>query len=75
MHIASCGHPQLLWRVGNGSVLNIEGYSYGGLPVEGSTIRSAVLLLTEPNSATCTENGEWEPSPLCKRLFTVSTLS
>ena len=68
MHnIASCGHPQLLlWRVSNDSVLNVEGY--GDLPVEGSTVRFSCppgLSLTEHNSATCTENGEWELRPLC----------
>ena len=66
--IASCGHPQLfLWRVTNDSVSNIEGYD--GLPaLEGTTVRFSCppgMSLTELNSATCTENGEWELGPLC----------
>ena len=36
------------------------------LPVEGTTIKFSCppgLVITGPNSATCTENGEWEPDP------------
>ena len=63
--VANCGHPNLLPINGNDSVPNTEGYD-DITPVEGSTIRSThppglSLVLSElPNTATCTENGEWE---------------
>ena len=37
-----------------------------GLPVEGNTIRFSCppgLVIVGPDSATCTEDGEWEPDP------------
>ena len=39
---------------------------YGDLPVEGSTIMFSCppgMDLIGSNSATCMENGEWEPDP------------
>ena len=72
--VGNCGDPTLLLPVNNSvlnvvlpvnnSVLNVE--SYDGLPIEGSTVRFSCppeLVLVGPNSATCTENGEWEPDP------------
>ena len=61
--VGNCGDPTLLLPVNN-SVLNVE--SYDGLPIEGSTVRFSCppeLVLVGPNSAICTENGEWEPDP------------
>ena len=47
------------------SVPRVVGYD-NITPMEGNTIRFSCLPgleLTGPNSATCTENGEWEPDP------------
>ena len=63
--IAKCGHPELLSTVSNESVPNVVGYD-DIIPVEGTTIRFSCppgLVITGPNSATCKENGEWEPDP------------
>ena len=66
--IANCGNPNLLPMckpIGNDSVPNIEGYD-DIIPIEGTTISFSCapgLVLIGPNSATCTENGEWEPDP------------
>ena len=62
--IANCGYPSLLPSIDNNSIPRIN--SYDGLSIEGSTIRFSCLpglMLIGPNSATCTENGEWEPDP------------
>ena len=60
--IAKCGHPEL---VSNDSVPKVVGYD-DIIPVEGTTIWFSCppgLVITGPNSATCMENGEWEPDP------------
>ena len=69
LYIAKCGLPNLLPMCPvsycNDSVQNIEGYD-DIIPVEGSTITFSCplgLVLSGSNSATCTENGEWEPDP------------
>ena len=67
----NCGHLELLSTMNNESVMSNGSVSsisveYPDLPVEGSTIRFSCppgLTLIGPNSATCTENGEWEPDP------------
>ena len=60
--IANCGPPgSILWRINNNSVLNVE--VYDDLPIEGRTIRFSCppgLEITRPNSATCTDKGQWE---------------
>ena len=59
--VANCGHPEILLKA-NDSVPSIE--DYNGLLIEGTTIRLSCppgLELIGPNSATCTNNGEWEP--------------
>ena len=68
--VANCGHPEL--KASNDShVPNIVDYE--DLPIEGETVRFDCLpgsMLTGPNSATCSENGEWEPDPsqlMCKK--------
>ena len=67
MYAAKCEDPNLLLQLHNDSTPKIEGYDdlIPG-PVEGSTIRFSCppgLELTGPDSATCTEYGEWEPDP------------
>ncbi|MCG8621710.1 MAG: CCP domain-containing protein [Proteobacteria bacterium] len=66
--VANCGYPETEsnYNIMNdsGSVPNIEGYN--GLPVEGSIVTFSCppeLVLTGPNSATCTGNGRWQPDP------------
>ena len=62
----------LNFTLDNESVSSIEGYD--GLPVEGSTVSFSCppeFMLSGPDSATCTENGEWEPDPrgiMCHHL-------
>ena len=61
---AKCEDPNLVLQL-NDSALKIEGCD-DLIPVEGSTIRFSCppgLELTGPDSATCTEYGEWEPDP------------
>jgi hypothetical protein len=62
LSVVNCGHPEsLLWRIGNFSVPNIDGYD--GLSLEESTITFSCppgMELTGSNSAICTGNGEWE---------------
>ena len=56
---------------GNDSIPNIEGYD-DTIPVEGTTISFSCppgLVLIGPNSATCTEDGEWEPDPKTAYLY------
>ena len=64
---ANCGVPELLSTVSNDSVPNIVGYdNHNIIPVEGSIVTFSCppgLVLNGSNSATCTENGEWEPDP------------
>ena len=63
--IAKCGHPELLSTVSNESVPNVVGYD-DIIPVEGTTIWFSCppgLVITGSNSATCMENGEWDPDP------------
>ena len=61
--IAKCDHPRdLLSAESNVSVSAIEGYN--GFPIEGSIVRFSCpsgQVLFGPDSAKCTENGEWEP--------------
>ena len=61
--IANCGNPELLPTVStNESVPRVE--DYDDLPIKGSTITFSCppeLKLTGPSSATCMDNGEWEP--------------
>lgn len=64
--VVFCGHPKLLptCKFSNDSVPVIE--NYDGFSVEGSTIKFSCppgLVLSGPSTATCTENGEWEPDP------------
>ena len=63
---ANCGYPELLSAVSNDSqVPDIVGYD-NLIPVEGSTVSfscSPGLELNGSSSATCAENGEWEPDP------------
>ena len=60
--LAKCGHPELLPMTSNDTVPTVEGQN--DLPIEGSTVIFSCppgLVLIGPNSATCTESGEWEP--------------
>ena len=62
--VGNCGDPTLLLPVNN-SVPSVE--SYDDLPIEGSTVRFSCppgSVLVRSSSATCTENGEWEPDPV-----------
>ena len=62
---ANCGCPELLLTENNDSVPTIEGYE-DLIPIEGSTVRFRCppgWELIGPDSAICTENGEWEPDP------------
>ena len=58
----NCGHPGLVPRA-NKSLPRVEGYN--DLPIrKGTNITFSCppgKVLIGPNSATCTENGEWEP--------------
>ena len=61
--IAICRHPELLPMVNNDSITRV--LSDNHIPVEGSTITFSCppeMELIGSNSATCTENGEWELS-------------
>ena len=64
--VANCGDPEVL-PTANDSVPAPSIEDYSGLPIEGSTIRLScppgLKLIDGPNSAICTENGEWEPDP------------
>ena len=54
-----------LFTLSNYSLPSVVGYD-DIVPVEGSTVSFTCppgLALTGPNSAICTENGEWEPDP------------
>ena len=77
--IANCGHPGLVPRA-NDSLPRVEGYD--DFPVrKGTNITFSCppgKVLIGPNSATCTENGEWEPDlqlsdPMCKGIITVNS--
>ena len=61
--IAKCGHPELLSMILSQTLWD----NYDDItPVEGTTIWFSCppgSVITGPNSATCTENGEWEPDP------------
>ena len=63
--LANCGYQELQLLstlLGNGSVPRVVDL----IPVEGTTITfscPAGTALIGPDSATCTENGEWEPDP------------
>ena len=74
--VANCGHPELSFSsiASNDShTPNTLGYDSEDLPIEGKTVRFDCppgSMLTGPNSATCSENGEWEPDPsqlICKK--------
>ena len=61
-----CDNPEMLLilSLGNDTVPRVEGYD--GMALEGSTLSFSCppgLVITGPNSATCTGNGEWEPAP------------
>ena len=63
--LANCREPELISPVE--SVPRVAGYD-DVIPVEGTTIMFScppglVLIGFSSNSATCTENGEWEPDP------------
>ena len=63
---ANCGHPELLLMCRNSNHFIPKVVGYDNLPIEGSTIAFSCppeSVLTGPNSATCSENGEWEPDP------------
>jgi hypothetical protein len=60
--LAQCGYP--VNGIRNDSVPKVD--DNDGLLVEGSTITFSCppgLELIGPHSATCRENGEWEPDP------------
>ena len=63
---ANCGYPELLSAVSNDSQApDIVEYDTF-IPIEGSTISFSCppgLELNGSNSATCAENGGWEPDP------------
>ena len=62
--IANCGEPEFLLPTANESVPNVNIEGYDDLPKEGRTITFSCppgFILIGPNSATCTENEEWEP--------------
>ena len=62
--LVSCGDPTNLTK--NSSKISIAYYVHTTPPVEGMQIYfscSPGLLLSGPNSSTCMENGEWEPTP------------
>ena len=61
--IANCGHPESQLLSTNDSVPRVDGLD-DILPIGGSTVTFSCppgLVLIGLNSATCTENGEWEP--------------
>jgi hypothetical protein len=62
--IANCGYPDFLpmCKIRNNSVPRVVDYS--NLSIEGTTIGFVCplgMVLIGPDSATCLENGEWEP--------------
>ena len=62
--VANCGHPELFAPSNDSNVPKVAGYD--NLPVEGKTITFSCPLgsvLIGSNSASRTENGEWEPDP------------
>ena len=70
LHTAKCNLPS---RVDNTTRLS----SYTDPAVEGSQATFSCpsgLVLTGPNSSTCTDSGQWEPDPListCRGMFVV----
>ena len=67
--IGNCGSPQTLLQNGPDIIVFVvSGYINESEPVmEGTTVNytcPAGMVLSGPNSSTCTENGEWEPDPM-----------
>ena len=65
LSIANCGHPEVLFTARNEfvpKVVRTEDF----IPVEGSTVTFSCppgFELIGSDTATCTENGIWEPDP------------
>ena len=62
--LVNCGHPDLLLLISSNDSVPPRIENQIDLPLEGSTITFSCppgLVLTGPNSAICTRNGEWEP--------------
>ena len=67
--VANCGHPEMLFTVRNDSDL-VPKVAFVGtddlIPVEGTTVTFSCpsgFELIGPHTATCRENGIWEPDP------------